>query len=220
MYKALAAFLALVAPLSLFGSLTWDRLSCTVGAKATDTEATAVYSFRNTGKDKVTIREVRPSCGCTTVELTKHDFAPGEGGSIKVVFTFGERVGKQHKTVAVYAKNGSEDEQALLEMFVDIPESVTINPRIHFWTLGDKPTPRPMVVKLGEAFTGRPVKAYMFAEHSNFEVVQPELQPDGSYRIVLTPKTTDHIDTEAGEIVVEIPGVAEPKKFLFYASVR
>jgi hypothetical protein len=37
----------------------------------------AKYRFSNTGTYPVTIIEVQPSCGCTTVQLAKKEYAPG-----------------------------------------------------------------------------------------------------------------------------------------------
>jgi hypothetical protein len=220
MLKYFAALVALVLPLSLPAALQWDKLSYTVKATAADTKAEAVYSFKNTGKNTVTIDEIKSSCGCTTAEMKKREYTPGESGSVKAVFTFGERVGKQHKTIAITMTDGGETTQAMLELFVDIPEGVTIDPRIHFWMIGDKLVARQMNIKLGDSFPGKPTKAHLFSEHSNFVITQPTLQKDGTYQMTVTPKSTAEMDTEAGEIVVEIPGAAEPKKYLFYASIR
>jgi hypothetical protein len=220
MTRLFATCLFFLSTLQLGAALQWDRMSYTVDAKPSDADFTAVFSFRNAGKNKVTIDEIKSTCGCTTAELAKREYAPGESGSIKVVFTFGERVGKQHKSVGVITTEGDETTQVMLELFVTIPESVTISPRIHYWAINADPTAKPMNIRFGESVNGKPVKAYMFSENSNFILTQPELQKDGSYQMSLTPKSTAEMDTEAGEILVEIPGLAEPKKFLFYASVR
>lgn len=220
MIRLFALILALFLPLSLGAALQWDRTSYTAKAGVTDTQTVAEFTFRNTGKSTVTVDEIKTSCGCTTAELDKRSYAPGEGGTIRVVFTFGERIGKQHKTVGIlYTENG-ETAQALLEIFVEIPESVTIDPRIHYWTIGDAPTAKPMNIRFAEGFGGKLVKVTLYSEHSNFIIAGPEQQKDGSYQLSITPKSTAEMDTEAGEIVIEIPGASDPKKYLFYASVR
>jgi hypothetical protein len=48
-----------------------------VTAGATDQFVEAKYRFSNTGTYPVTIIEVQPSCGCTTVQLAKKEYAPG-----------------------------------------------------------------------------------------------------------------------------------------------
>lgn len=220
MKSLFAACLLFLPTLPLAAALQWDKQTYTVDAKPSDTEFSAVFTFHNAGKNKVTIDEIKSSCGCTTAELAKREYAPGESGSIKVVFTFGERVGKQHKSVGVITSEGDDTSQAMLELFVNIPESVIISPRIHYWAINDALTAKPMNIRFGESVDGKPVKAYMFGENSNFVLTQPELQKDGSYQMSITPKSTAEMDTEAGEVLVEIPGLAEPKKYLFYASVR
>jgi len=42
------------------------------------------FPFENTGTATLRIRELKSSCGCTTPELSKLSFAPGEGDTVRV----------------------------------------------------------------------------------------------------------------------------------------
>jgi Protein of unknown function (DUF1573) len=53
--------------------LKWENLEQKVTAGATDQFVVAKYQFSNTGNYPVTIIEVQPSCGCTTVQLAKKE---------------------------------------------------------------------------------------------------------------------------------------------------
>ena len=44
------------------------------------------YDFKNTGDGVLKISKIQSTCGCTVPELKKKEYAPGEGGTIKVKF--------------------------------------------------------------------------------------------------------------------------------------
>lgn len=59
------------------------------------------FEFVNSGSSMLTILEARGSCGCTVPQLTKNTYAPGESGTIKVIFNPANRRGQQSQTVTV-----------------------------------------------------------------------------------------------------------------------
>lgn len=61
------------------------------------------YLFTNTGEHDVWLREVKPSCGCTTPDFTTSAIKPGEQGKITVKFDSKGRVGNQNKQITVVA---------------------------------------------------------------------------------------------------------------------
>jgi len=60
-----------------------------------------IFKFKNTGKNDLTVIEVRPSCGCTAPEWTKTPVKKGESGEIKIIFNSTGKSGPQTKTVAL-----------------------------------------------------------------------------------------------------------------------
>ena len=52
----------------------------------------------NEGQTAVTNESLKPSCGCTTAELEKKTYAPGEKGEVRARFDIGQRVGVQSKS--------------------------------------------------------------------------------------------------------------------------
>ncbi|MBP9793479.1 MAG: DUF1573 domain-containing protein [Flavobacterium sp.] len=62
-----------------------------------------IFKFKNTGKNDLTVIEVRPSCGCTAPEWTRTPVKKGETGEIKIVFNSAGKFGKQTKTVSLLA---------------------------------------------------------------------------------------------------------------------
>ncbi len=61
------------------------------------------FKFKNVGDKPLIISKVKPSCGCTASDYSKDPVPPGEEGYIEVSFNSTGRIGKQNKTVEVFA---------------------------------------------------------------------------------------------------------------------
>lgn len=99
-------------------------------------EATlASYAFVNDGDKPLTIREVKTSCGCTTSELPKKIFAPGEEGEITLNFKHEGRTGPQRKTAYVVYED-VDLKPSVLTLSVDIPVAFKVKPPLLYWPAG------------------------------------------------------------------------------------
>ena len=69
-----------------------------------------IFTFKNTGKADLLIKDAKGSCGCTVPDYPKDPIKPGAEGNIKVSFNSAHKMGKQHKTVTLTAntKQGTE----------------------------------------------------------------------------------------------------------------
>ena len=93
------------------GVLAWDDL-----LKATDTTngqdfARFVFNFTNVTQLPVTIMDVHPSCGCTTVELPSRPWTipAGTSGQIKLAVNLAGKAGTVFKTANVATDKGKKD---------------------------------------------------------------------------------------------------------------
>lgn len=68
-------------PLIEFETLAYD-----FGVMSETETRSGALTFTNTGNAPLVIEDIKPTCGCTAVELQKKTYAPGESGSISVVF--------------------------------------------------------------------------------------------------------------------------------------
>ena len=69
------------------GELVWGNPTQEFQRTPEDRELTVNFAFRNDGKTPVTISKVTSSCGCTTAELPKKIYQPGEAGTLPVKFS-------------------------------------------------------------------------------------------------------------------------------------
>lgn len=59
------------------------------------------FKFKNTGKAPLILTNVRSGCGCTTPEWSRKPVAPGESGSVKVIYDPRNRPGAFIKSITV-----------------------------------------------------------------------------------------------------------------------
>jgi hypothetical protein len=128
-----------------FGALTWEnqRVEQTLSSDAK--RAIGLFRFKNDGELPVEIVSVKPTCGCTTAELERKTYAPGESGEIKAIFTFDGRVGFQEKLIAVVT-NDAPTKPLMLELKVNIQEPLTCTSHLLLWRIGDATTEKKVVI--------------------------------------------------------------------------
>lgn len=83
-------------------SLVFDVVEHDFGEVTDEGPVEMSFPFTNVGMQSVTINRMHSYCGCTTPELEKKTYAPGEKGEIKVVFDPSRRHGLQIKKIQVY----------------------------------------------------------------------------------------------------------------------
>jgi hypothetical protein len=72
------------------------------------------FEFVNAGDAQLVVKNVIPSCGCTTAELKQKTFEPGEKGEIPVKFNTSGYSGKVTKNVTVLSNDSENPEVRLI----------------------------------------------------------------------------------------------------------
>jgi hypothetical protein len=170
-------------------SLSWEKKIEFTSPLGVDVVRTA-FCFTNTGKTTISITSIKPSCGCVSTELEKFDYAPGEGGKIKVTFDLGmeEYAKLQKRTIAVTTSDAPKS-PTVLQLRVHVPQTVSVSPEGLVWHRGEKPKAKEVVVKAGPDVAA--IKLVQTASNDNFSVeVKPEVEGQ-RYRLKITPGKTD-----------------------------
>jgi len=144
--RRLLLLLVVIALSTPASGLEWKSKVVEVTAEHGQREVQAVFPFRNASGRLVTITSVVSNCGCMTTGLGKKTFAPGEGGEIEAVFTLGDRIGLQEKSIKVTTDEPGE-RPVLLWLKVRIPEIVVIEPRVLLWTMGETPAEKSLLIR-------------------------------------------------------------------------
>ena len=83
--------------------------------------AEATFTFKNTGKEPITLVNVHASCGCTTPSWTKTPVAPGQTGTVKATYDSKNRQGSFNKTITV--RTDGEPQYIVLRITGDVKQS-------------------------------------------------------------------------------------------------
>lgn len=81
--------------------IEFKNLEHDFGVITTGEKVAYVFNFTNTGTGSLVINSASTSCGCTVPEFSKKPLAPGQKGTLEVVFDSSGREGIQTKTITV-----------------------------------------------------------------------------------------------------------------------
>jgi hypothetical protein len=187
----LAPFRLALASLFLLGlsatgraDLAWETYRVELTTRPGDQEAVARFAFKNTSSHPVTITGVHPSCGCTTAELAKRTYAPGEAGSIRASLEVGDRVGTRDVTIEVYTDD-TPDAPVVLGLKVTIPEILRYGPRLLLWRKNGEPVEKTVEVI---AVDGRRLQAIECLQTPAGVTAQPRVVEAGKkYLLAIRP---------------------------------
>lgn len=184
--------------------LVWEQTDRSVVATPGQETATVVYAFHNASDHPVQITSINTGCVCTSAELAKDSYAPGEKGELKIQFTLGDRVGRQERLIHL-ATNDPASPTVMVRLVVDIPELAVVRPRLLFWKVGDA-----LESKTAEIVLTQPEHSEVLEPKSTSAAFTAKLTAGarpGLYRLEITPTST----AETVHGVVHLPAVFHGK---------
>jgi len=181
-----------------------------------DTE-TLVHDFvlRNAGTGVLEIKNIRPSCGCTTTELEKDKLAPGEEVKINAKVNLSGRQGKQVKAITV-TTNDPETASVQLRMEGMVTASINVDPdRVNFGEILDD-EPREAVVTITSTV---PDVTFVVqsAELTDMDFVQHEIkevEAGKSYQVIIKTTGKLPVGQHNGRMIIRTDAKLRPIIFL------
>lgn len=199
-----------------YAQLEWKDDVLSFSPKLNEKSVEAVFEFKNGGNDPVTINEIKTSCGCTTAQLSKREYQPGEVGEVKVLFNLGARTGFQKKYINIKTNDSSVPE-VKLTMKVDIPQVLKISPAFVYWKAGQQPDEKRIKLTVVQDV---PVHlTYVTATDENFTTKLETIKEGKEYEIVIKPLQVNVPVSKRISITTDYPK-AKPKKYKVYASIK
>lgn len=71
-----------------------------------DGNVSHTFTFKNTGKNPVTINTVVTGCGCVSNDYTKETIKPGEKGTVTITYNPYHRPGDFSREITIFSNNG------------------------------------------------------------------------------------------------------------------
>ncbi len=131
-------------------NLRFEHTVIALAGDGTEDSLAATFRFVNSGSAPVRILAVRPDCGCTTTELTKDVYAPGEKGELRALLRTAGLNGRTSKDIVVESDEAA-DNRYTVTLRAEIREPVTVTPRLLYWLVEEKTAPKTITVKYAGA---------------------------------------------------------------------
>lgn len=165
-------------------ALQWTGTEAVLRPQADGAMPVASYPFRNDTAAPVTITQAVATCDCTTIDLAKKTYAPGESGVLVVRFDPTGRSGTVSRTIDVVTDEPGAQPQ-LLKLTAELPEVLSFTPRDLSWAGGEERAAKsldvlvnvPAGVELAAAWANQP----------DFKVELVTVAPRTHYRVKVTP---------------------------------
>ena len=192
--------------------LKWEQTAVELHPAVGDKEAVGHFKYQNVGKTPVRFQSVHSSCGCTAAQTQKDEVAAGEKGEITATFKIGDRSGVQVKTLTVQTDDPA-NATTVLTLKAVLPEMLSITPTFLYWTAGEEPKPKNIVIKAGKDF---PAKTLSVTSANPEFTTEVQSISAGQWKINVRPKDTSRPTGGALTIKPDFPKES-PK--VFYANV-
>ncbi|MBC7367998.1 MAG: DUF1573 domain-containing protein [Undibacterium sp.] len=165
-------------------ALQWTAVEAVLRPQADGVMPVASYGFRNDTSAPVTITQAVPSCDCTTIELAKKTYGPGESGVLVVRFDPTGRSGTVSRTINVVTDEPGGQPQ-LLKLTAELPEVLAFTPHDLRWAAGEKREAKTLDVMVNAP--GGVELAAAWANHPDFKVELVTVTTRTHYRVKVTP---------------------------------
>ena len=199
----------------LNAQLTWESERIEVKTKPEQKSIEGVYKFKNSGKSTITITKVVTSCGCTTFELSKKVYKPGESGEIHAKLTMPpENPGDISKYV--YVKT-DEPNAKLKKLAITAlrPKYLIIDNKYIKWNHNEDPVEKVINIKVEDGYDMNVVK--LESSNPDFKVELITIKAGESYQIKVKPPSTRKPIRTLLKVITDYP---EDKPLKFNLSAR
>ncbi len=210
---AFAAALLLI-PLSASAELSWKRTVQEFQCTPDDKSVEAHFTFTNSGKSTVTIKEIHTTCGCTTAKLDKKVYAPGETGEVVATYSLRGQSGALRKLVTVTTDDGQQP--AVLDIRVFRQEAFEVRPTLVYWRSGDAGEAKTVQLKAG-AHSAH-VKS-VTSSNPRVTATVKTVKEGGEYAILIKPTDTAQRETAEITVTTDYPAGA-PRSYKIQARVK
>lgn len=191
-------------------ALAFDQYLVDLGEIEPTTEVRGLFHFENRGRTTVEIREVVPSCGCLTPQISSHALAPGEVGRIVLRMQPASELPGRKEYYADVRYSDGQPRETRLTFRLEIPEQhLSVKPKaLLVYQSGDQPTMQTLTVTdnrpdpariLGATVNSPFVQVRLQAERqepgvgrqTEFEIAVSGELPVGEHKALVTIETSD-----------------------------
>jgi hypothetical protein len=198
------------------GAIVFDQPRMDVTAQSSDAQVQAIFHFHNTGTQPVEITEVKTSCDCTTAQLSRTRYAPGEKGDLLAAMSIVGVMGDDTKRITVKTNDGEPPQKLIFH--VHVVTLAQIAPQALFWEKGYEAGSAEVHIRFPEA--DEPAQSVkIIANPDRLETSLQTIEPGRKYLLEVTPKSVASGWRENLVIEVEYPHIGV-RRYTCYANVK
>jgi len=170
------------------GGLTFEKELIEVHLAPDGTTAAADFSFENKTDKPVSIARIDKTCSCLEAQVQggKVNYQPGEKGVVRVNFAVGNFAGMVDKSIVLWIDKDVPDKPSvMLTVRAHIPVLVEMDQKTLKWTLGDKPEPQRIDIRMKHS---KPIRVLKVTSSSElFKLELKALKAGEHYELWVTP---------------------------------
>lgn len=167
--------------------LAWDTTQVEMNPAPGQTNISATFHFQNVGQRAVTLFGLKDGCGCSTSNLTRRSYAPGEKGDFTLAFAADGKPGHVVKHATLQTDDPYRP-NVYLALVASVQEILTARPTSVQWRVGDPTTERIVELTLSDA----PGIAIDSISSSDPQLLSLRCEGEGrTRRLIIAPKRTD-----------------------------
>jgi hypothetical protein len=200
-YRSSIGLTALLCAATCLADLEWESKRVSQIVLPSTESVTAEFKFRNAGDKPVTVVSVDTSCGCTTADLDKKVYEPGESGSIKATMKLTSNRSMMKK---VYVHLEGQKERVILAIAAEVPAYLTFDRTWNMWWRGEEPVGKTVSASVG---VEGPVNIVSIKGDpgDGFSLQKEVLEPGRRYQLTIKPESTSAQNTAFFVITTDTP---------------
>jgi hypothetical protein len=200
---------------SASAELLWNKPIQDFQCVPEQNQVEAHFAFKNAGTTPITIKDVKPSCSCTTARLDKKTYAPGETGEIVATYKFWGHAGQLRKLIQVYTDDQPR-QPAVLDIRVFVYEPFQIQPGLVYWRKGEAAEAKPVQLTAN----GYPVKIKkVSSSNPNIAATLQTVKDGEAYTVLVKPSDTAQKDAAEITVQTDFPPDA-PHAYTIHARIK
>ncbi len=178
------------------GQISFTESGVDFGRIGDQQQVSHTFSFTNVGKGDLVIQDARGSCGCTVPQLAKRTYAPGESGTLQVVFNPANRRGQQSQTVTVRTNDPMQPITRLSVQAVVQPRTLVMPQSLSFGFVpkGAGNEMDVTVMSLEESFDVTKAFVELTPLPQNMEHMKPDWKPEDVFKVRIGERGTQQQD--------------------------
>ncbi|MDR2513283.1 MAG: DUF1573 domain-containing protein [Puniceicoccales bacterium] len=211
--------LLLLAPAALKAGIVFDVPQVIAPCEAGQVEVKAELPFRvKAAIPELRITSIKTGCDCTVGTADAESYAPDAKGKIRLVFTVGERIGFQRKTITVKTSDGKE---TVAFFQTTVPAILTLKPAFVLWKKNAPKTAKQVQAKIVLEDRSVKITGLQITPAESFDAtLHPPSKPGGrDYRISIIPRSTDKPITARIVLKTNFPN-DETERFVIVGAVK